>query len=202
MIWVEAIAGPTRVVGFADLDSPAANGFAHVVDNLVAVDVAAIAAAVTEAGVTLTSENVAAISLAVFRRLTGSSVALLAGPTSAELDAIHSADFDETFDVETTIGATLVFVLKRDVADETAVVEITAADGLQRLNGAAAQFAADGAISRLSATQCRVTIRARSLIEVAPGAYVGEFREIVGTATRSKHEIAINLRRSASRRVA
>lgn len=208
LVWIEATAGATRCLGFADLDSPAASGFAHVVDALVAVDVAAIADAVADAvnaaGVALSPGDISSIALAVYRRLAGASVALLDGPTTdGELDAVHSADFSYTFDADVAAGSSLVFTIKRDVADETPALEILSSVGLSVLNGVAAANAIDGSIVRLSATQCRAFIRARSFAQLAPGRYVVEFRELAtGNVTKSKHELAINLRRSASSRVA
>lgn len=208
LVWIEATAGATKSLGFADLANPAASGFVHVVDALVAVDVNAIADAVAEAvaaaGASLTEQEIAAIGASVYRRLVGGSVGLLAGPTSGDpLDAIHSADFDYTFDADVAVGSLLSFTIKRDAADEALGLEITSASGLVTLNGAPAANSADGTLTRLSATQCRATIRARSLVQLAPGPYVAEFRELAaGNVTKSKHELALNLRRSPSRRVA
>jgi hypothetical protein len=208
LVWIEATAGATKCLGFADLSNPAANGFAHVVDSLVAVDVVAISDAVAEAvnsaGVTLSDADIASIGLAVYRRLVGGSVGLLELPTSGDpLDVIHSTDFSYTFDADVAVGSSFVFTIKRDAADEIPKLEITSSGGLVTVNGSAAANSGDGAIVRLSATQCRVTIRARSLVLVAPGPYVAEFRELAtGNVTKSKHEINLNLRRSASRAIA
>jgi hypothetical protein len=152
----------------------------------------------------LSEDEIEAIAAAVYRRLVGGSVGMLDGPSAgATLDAIHSADLSYTFDADVAADSTLSFTIKRDVADELPELEILSGTGLTLVAGVAAAYPADGVLTRLSATQCRAKIRARSLVLIPPGAYVVEFRELAtGNVTKSKHEIALHLRRSASRRLA
>ena len=123
-------------------------------------------------------------------------------PSSGDtVDAIHSADFVYTFAADTAAGSQLVFSVRRDPADELAAVEILSGSGLAVLNGATAANSGDATLERLSATQCRATILARALVELDPGPYAVEVRELTTDGkTKSKHELALNLRRSASRR--
>lgn len=207
LVWIEAIAGATRSLGFADLNSPAANGYAHVVDALVAVDVAAIAAAVTEAGVTLTNDNVAAIALAVYRRLASGSaaaVARVAGPTIGEpVDAINSADFDYSASIETTSTSTLVFSIRKCADDPTPQLEADSVGGLTILTGQATPTSSQAVITRVSATQATVLVKAAAFVSLAPGEYHSELRELTTDGkTISKLELPIVVRRSASRRSA
>lgn len=164
-------------------------------------ELAAIEAAIAE--FELPTEQIAAIALAVYRRLAGGSVGLLAGPTSdGPLDVVHSADFDYTFDAEVAADSTRVFTIRRDVADSEPALDIIDAS-IESLNGSAPTNAADGFIERLSSTSCRVWIRARTLQLLAPGEYVAEFREItVSDETKDILELALSVRRSPSRRVA
>jgi len=47
IVWMDALDGATRVVGFADLDRPAANGYSDVVDEMSSVQGACEAAIVS-----------------------------------------------------------------------------------------------------------------------------------------------------------
>ena len=203
--WIEAIAGATRCLGFADLSSPASNGYAHVIDALVSVDVAAVAAAVTEAGVTLTSDNVSAIALAVYRRLaSGSAVAQVAGPMIGEpVDAINSADFNYSASIETASTSTLVFAIRKCADDPTPQLEADSASGLTILTGQNTPTSSQAVITRVSGTQATVLVKAAAFASLAPGEYHSELRELTTNGrTISKLELPIVIRRSASRRIA
>jgi hypothetical protein len=143
------------------------------------------------------------VALAVYRRLAGGSVGLIEGPTAGDpLDAIHSADFQYTFDAAVATDSTLVFSIRRDVADAAPVIELTGG-AITSIVGQSPTNPSDGSIVRLSATQCRARIKARSLVLIPPGQYCAEFRELSAAGdTLSKHEIGITFRRGASRRQA
>jgi hypothetical protein len=169
----------------------------------IATTLSAISDAIDEIDVSGASIDAADVALRVYRRLAGGSVGLLAGPTSAgPLDVVHSADLDYTFDADVAADSELVFTIRRDVADSAPALEILD-DVLVTLNGSSPENPGDGEIERLSATQCRVLIRARSLQSLAPGDYVAEVRELtVSGETKDKLELALSVRRAPSRRIA
>ena len=206
IVWIEATAGAIKAVGLADLNNPATNGYSDVVDSILNIDVEAIAAAVAEAGVSLTDANIAAIALGVFRRLAGGSAAIgqLAGAVQGgPLDAINSVDFNYTASIETNATSKIVFSIRRCVDDAVPQLEADSTDGLTILTGDDSPTSEHAVIARISGTQVSITIAAAAIAALTPGTYASEIRELTtDDKTLSKLELPLIIRRSASRRTA
>ncbi len=176
------------------------------VDMQITFDPTVIIDAIEESGVSLSTENITAIALAVFRRLSSGSAAVgqLVGPTQGEpLDAINSADFNYTASIETAATSTIVFSIRQCADESTPHLEADSVSGLTVLSGVNSPTSSSAVITRVSGTQATVFIKAAALAVLAPGSYITELRELTSDGkVVSKLELPIVVRRSASRRIA
>lgn len=209
IVWLDAVSGTVRAIGFADLDNPEANGYSNAVDAVLSIDTTAIADAVTAAinaeGIELSDSNIAAITLGIYRRLaSGSAAAQVAGPTIGEpLDAINSADFNYSALIDTASSSRIVFSIRKCADDPKPQLEADSVAGLTILTGQATPTSSQAVITRVSATQTTVLVKAAAFQLLAPGQYRTELRELTTDGrTISKLELPIVIRRSASRRSA
>jgi hypothetical protein len=210
IVWLDAVSGAVRAIGFADLDNPESNGYSNAVDAVISVNTTAIADAVTAAinaeGIELSGSNIAAITLGIYRRLAAGSAAIgqLVGPTQGEpLDAINSADFNYSALIDTASSSRIVFSIRKCADDPTPQLEADSVSGLTILTGQATPTSSQAVITRVSGTQATVLVKAAAFTLLAPGKYHTELRELTNDGrTISKLELPIVIRRSASRRSA
>lgn len=153
IVWVEAVDGAVRAVGFADLDSPAANGYSDVVDELSTKQELL-------AQLDSLSSQVSAITASV-----GSPAqeAVAAGSFSIW----SGVDFLESFEIDVPANWTRVlFTVKdgRDIDtndDSKSVLQVQvsnppdASDGLTYLNKAVAE---DSALAELTVASDRASV--------------------------------------------
>jgi hypothetical protein len=160
IVWIEAVDGATRTVGFADLDNPAGNGYSDVVDEV------------------STKQEL----LAEFDNLSSQVSAITASVTSpaqvpvppGSFNIWSGVDFSESFEVNVPSGWTRVlFTVKdgRDIDtndDSKSVLQVQVSnpndpsDGLTYLNKAEAE---DGGLAELVVAGNRESVSLSILAE-------------------------------------
>ena len=187
IVYVSAVAGALRVVGYANLSAPGTNGYSEVLDTLAGADVGTV--------------NAADIASDVYSKLAGGRSTLLSGPTSAggPIDQVKTVDLSYTVPLTLPSTSELLWFMRCHPEATNAYLIASKTVGLTQLLSNTSPTANLASITR-NANNVAILIKAAALSQLPSETVACELRERTQAGDEiSRHEVEITLRHSAGR---